>query len=159
MKKNTYTVKGPKGVTLIELTVVIAIILLLISILFIGAKFYKDGADRSACIVNINGIQKAVRSVQNLENKKDADATTPDTLAVTDFAGTAETADNSKPLPVIPTCPTGGSEYALAAQYPALGTVVASCTDPTFGAVVAADADADAVAGDLSHAPSNTQGW
>ena len=43
MKKNTYTVKTRKGVTLIELTVVIAIILLLISILFIGAPLLYQG--------------------------------------------------------------------------------------------------------------------
>lgn len=158
MKKNTYAVKGPKGVTLIELTVVIAIILLLISILFIGAKFYKDGADKSACIVNINGIQKAARSVQNLNNKDAGDA-----LAATDFSG-----DQSKPLPALPSCPTGGTAYTLSATYPDLGSVVAVCADEDFGGTTAdvngteesAPGADDAVAGDSSvHAPSSIQGW
>ena len=42
MKANTYTVKNRKGVTLIELTVVIAIILLLISCLLYTSPSPRD---------------------------------------------------------------------------------------------------------------------
>jgi len=144
MKTSTYTVKNRKGVTLIELTVVIAIILLLISILFIGAKFYRDGADKSACVVNINGIQKAARSVQNLRNLAVADA-----IAPADFSGTAD-----DPLPVLPVCPTANTAYTLLGTLPALGTPVAECADSQFGGPVS-----DLAAEPDTHAPSDTNGW
>src|SRR6516165_10096477 len=53
------------GTTLIELSVVIAVILLLVGVLFIGVTGWKNAANRAACLVNIATIQKAVRSYQN----------------------------------------------------------------------------------------------
>ncbi|MFT4176419.1 MAG: type II secretion system protein [Luteolibacter sp.] len=54
--------------TLLELTVVIAVLLGLLSILFIGAKTWKRGADRTGCVMNIRNVQHAIRSYQNLED-------------------------------------------------------------------------------------------
>ncbi|MEK7954182.1 type II secretion system protein [Luteolibacter soli] len=54
------------GMTLLELTVVIAVLLALTCILFLGARAWKSGADRTACIMNIRNVQTAVRSYQNL---------------------------------------------------------------------------------------------
>ncbi|HEY1121211.1 MAG TPA: type II secretion system protein [Haloferula sp.] len=54
------------GMTLLELTVVIAVLLALTSVLFLGARAWKSGADRTACIMNIRNVQTAVRSYQNL---------------------------------------------------------------------------------------------
>ena len=47
MKLNKNIRKTPQGVTLIELSVVIAVILTLLSVLFVGAKYYKDEADKA----------------------------------------------------------------------------------------------------------------
>lgn len=55
-----------KGFSLLELTVVIAVLLSLTTILILGARAWKTGTDRSACIVNIRNVQMAVRSYQNL---------------------------------------------------------------------------------------------
>ena len=52
--------------TLIELTVVILVLLSLISILFIGAQAWKRGSDRTMCIMNIQNMQKGMRSYANL---------------------------------------------------------------------------------------------
>lgn len=52
--------------TLLELTVVILVLLSLISILFIGAQAWKRGSDRTLCIINIQNVQKGVRSFSNL---------------------------------------------------------------------------------------------
>ncbi|MCW1884092.1 type II secretion system GspH family protein [Luteolibacter flavescens] len=52
--------------TLLELTVVIAVLLALTSVLFLGARAWKSGADRTACIMNIRNVQTAVRSYQNI---------------------------------------------------------------------------------------------
>ena len=57
-----------RGTTLIELSVVIAVILLLVGVLFIGVQAWRDGANRAASLVNISSIQKAVRGEQNMSN-------------------------------------------------------------------------------------------
>lgn len=62
---NTQVVNRKSGMTLLELTVVILVLLSLISILFVGARAWKKGSDRSANIMNIRNIQQAVRGHQN----------------------------------------------------------------------------------------------
>jgi type II secretory pathway pseudopilin PulG len=54
------------GMTLLELTVVILVLLTLISVLFIGARAWKKGSDKAMCIVQIQNVQKGVRSFSNL---------------------------------------------------------------------------------------------
>ena len=70
MKMNKTATKLKPGMTLIEITVVILVLLTLIAVLFIGANIYKKGADRAACILNIRNIHQAVRADQNLENRR-----------------------------------------------------------------------------------------
>ncbi len=72
MKLNKNIRKTPQGVTLIELSVVIAVILTLLSVLFVGATYYKEAADKAACVINLNAIAKAASAYSNIEN---ADAT------------------------------------------------------------------------------------
>ena len=63
---NTQTIKRKSGMTLLELTVVILVLLSLISILFIGARAWKKGSDRAGCIMNIRNVQQGMRSFQNM---------------------------------------------------------------------------------------------
>ncbi len=72
---NTRNIKAKSGMTLIELTVVILVLLSLISILFIGAKAWKKGSDRAANIMNLRNTQLAVRGYSNLNDVPQADAT------------------------------------------------------------------------------------
>ena len=55
-----------RGLTLIELTVVILVLLSLVAVLFIGAQGWKNGTDRASCILKIRNVQIATRSYQNL---------------------------------------------------------------------------------------------
>ncbi len=55
-----------RGLSLLELTVVIATMLGLISVLFFGARAWKRGSDRTACILTLRSVQAATRSYQNL---------------------------------------------------------------------------------------------
>ncbi|RYD43938.1 MAG: hypothetical protein EOP85_09750 [Verrucomicrobiaceae bacterium] len=64
------------GMTLLELTVVILVLLSLISILFIGARAWKKGSDRSACLLNVRNAQMAIRSYANMRGL-DAGANIP----------------------------------------------------------------------------------
>lgn len=70
--KLTQTTKRKAGMTLLELTVVILVLLSLISILFVGARAWKKGSDRSANIMNIRNVQQAVRGHQNMNNLNEA---------------------------------------------------------------------------------------
>ena len=118
-----------KGTTLIELSVVIAVILLLVSILFIGVTAWRNGANKAACLVNISSIQKAVRGEENLNQI--AEGTTFDSGSlVTD-----------KYFGVLPTCPEKNAAYTYLTVIPTAGTVFASC--PNTPAAV----------------PSNTASW
>ncbi len=63
LKKNT---RRKSGMTLLELTVVILVLLSLISILFVGARAWKKGSDRAASILTIRNVQQAVRSYSNM---------------------------------------------------------------------------------------------
>ncbi len=67
MKITKHTQRA-EGMTLLELTVVILVLLSLISILFIGARAWKRGSDRAGCIMNIRNVQQAVRSYANMYN-------------------------------------------------------------------------------------------
>jgi type II secretory pathway pseudopilin PulG len=63
---NTHTTKRKAGMTLLELTVVILVLLSLISILFIGARAWKRGSDRSANLMNLRNTQQAMRGHENM---------------------------------------------------------------------------------------------
>ena len=70
---NTQAMKSKSGMTLLELTVVILVLLSLISILFIGARAWKKGSDRAANILNIRNVQQAVRAHINVRGLLPAD--------------------------------------------------------------------------------------
>ena len=82
---NTLTMKRKAGMTLLELTVVILVLLSLISILFIGARAWKKGSDRAANILNIRNVQQAVRAHANVKALAESAA-----LASTDIVGTGK---------------------------------------------------------------------
>lgn len=63
---NTQNVNRKSGMTLLELTVVILVLLSLISILFIGARAWKKGSDRAANILNVRNVQQAARAHANV---------------------------------------------------------------------------------------------
>ena len=145
LTKNTYT-KSKPGVTLIELTVVILVLLTLIGVLFIGAQIYKRGADRAACILNIRNIHQAVRAEQNLTG-----GTEGGTLVYnTDIYAVTGGAANYLPRP---TCPTNNMAYTDAGIFPAVGTAAVICAefDPATGS--------SPMAAEFDHAPTSVVGW
>ncbi|HTD14002.1 MAG TPA: type II secretion system protein [Chthoniobacterales bacterium] len=104
-----------RGTTLIELSVVIAVILLLVSVLFIGISAWKNGANAAACIVNLASMQKAVRGYQNMNQLATSAAAPIATLVSQGFFGAA------------PSCPGGGT-YNGTAVVPAPGAAYATCS-------------------------------
>lgn len=143
MKLNTRSVKMKKGMTLIELTVVILVLLSLISILFIGARAYKRGSDRAGCVLNIRNVQQAVRSHQNMYNKQPAGSAAPDSFVLTTdiYSAPGEERYMNEPH-----CPTDNSAYAAGddgAQYPEVGNLAIECatTDAAIRATHEPDSD------------------
>ena len=55
-----------RGMTLIELTIAISVLLVLISIVFVGSRAWKRGSDRAVCVLTLRNVQVAARSYQNL---------------------------------------------------------------------------------------------
>ena len=54
------------GLTLIELSVLVTVLLFIVGMAFIGVKAWKAGSDRAGCILNIYHAQEAVRAFSNL---------------------------------------------------------------------------------------------
>ncbi|MEC8826617.1 MAG: type II secretion system protein [Verrucomicrobiota bacterium] len=119
------------GLTLIEITLVIAVLLGLISVLFIGVSAYREGSNRAKCILNMSNVQKAVRAYQNLYEKNEGDS-----LALTDLVGTG------KLIETTPVCPSGGT-YSAAGNVPSVGTVYLTCSLATSN----------------DHVPNTVSGW
>ena len=116
---NTLNMKSKSGMTLLELTVVILVLLSLISILFIGARAWKKGSDRAGCILNLRNIQQAVRGEQNMKNEVPGAAT----LVAANIIGTTGY------ITKVPVCPSNNAVYTYAADtiYPLEGVLYAAC--------------------------------
>lgn len=139
MKLNTRNVKTKKGMTLLELTVVILVLLSLISVLFIGARAWKRGSDRAGCIINIRNTHQAVRAHQNMSN----------ILPSTDVT-VATIVGSGLYLETYPICPGAGT-YSPAAG----GTFAMEMPENTTAAALTCSL---AAAPDL-HVPASTAGW
>ena len=106
-----------RGTTLIELSVVIAVILLLVGVLFIGVQAWRDGANKSACIVNQASIQKAVRGEENVNLLAEGAPLPHANLVADGYFG------------ALPTCPAGGA-YTYTDTIPIAGVEYAPCNLP-----------------------------
>ncbi|MDX1679218.1 MAG: prepilin-type N-terminal cleavage/methylation domain-containing protein [Akkermansiaceae bacterium] len=123
--KSQYT-KRKKGMTLLELTVVILVLLALIAILFVGARAWKRGADRSANILNIRNIQQAVRGHANMFNLDFGD-----TLASTEIVSS----DGSTGYMKEPEAPGTLSAYTYTGDVPVIGSLYSpnNADDAVYG--------------------------
>lgn len=111
--------KNCLGLTLIEVTLVIAVLLGLISVTFVGVMAYKQGANRSMCIQNVASVQKAMRSYCNFYELNPGDA-------IADLHGKVIT--QSQFFSHDPQCPAGGSYTFSDGTVPAVGALFMSCS-------------------------------
>ncbi len=128
MRPNNRT-KQQAGLTLIEVTLVIAVLLGLISILFIGVSAYKKGSDRAKCIIIQSTVQKAVRSYQNLYEKN-----------IGDLMRLNMVAGPGLMIETYPSCPSGGIYNSSDEKIPPAGTRFLYCSI-------------------TEHVPSSTDSW
>jgi len=105
--------------TLLEMTVVILVLLSLIVLLFVGVDGWKRGSDRAMCIVNLEQVQKGVRSFANLHAHDPGES----------VAGLeSEVIGSGKFFEGMPTCPRNGSYVTLGDQVPLIGEPYLSCS-------------------------------
>ena len=104
------------GMTLIELTVVILMLLSLISVLMIGASAWKSGAEKAGCILNINHVQKAARSYQNMSAAATGSA----------FDAAMIVGPNNF-VNVLPVCKSEGA-YGFVTEFPEPGNLFMTCS-------------------------------
>jgi type II secretory pathway pseudopilin PulG len=124
------------GMTLLELTVVILVLLSLISILFIGAKAWKKGSDRAGCVIQIRNVQQGVRSYANMSGFNPGSTVAAWKTLVIGSGLFVETT---------PACLGGGSyTYATDTTIPAVGTLAMTCSKS---------------AAPDNHVPANYSGW
>jgi len=120
MKTPFMRTKRNSGMTLLELTVVILVLLSLISILFIGARAWKAGSDRAGCIMNIRNVQQGVRSYANVNGFNPGG-----TVAgwYTNVIGSGKFVERT------PACPALGTyTAALDTAIPNIGTLAITCS-------------------------------
>lgn len=113
--------------TLLEMTVVILVLLSLISALFIGAQAWKRGADRSQCLLNIQRVQKGLRSYANMYGYSPGQ----NVVALRErIIGPGRFVENS------PRCP-GNGDYEYGEEFgpnaiPPIGALYLTCTLATL---------------------------
>ncbi len=107
--------------TLIELTVIVLVLLSLLSILFLGARAWKDGADRAGCVIRIRQVQMGVRSFANAQGLLPNTDTSPRNLK-------AEVIGPDRYVELEPFCPGGGTYSFNGNTVPAVGTLFMSCS-------------------------------
>ena len=88
------------------------------SVVFIGAKAWKDGSDRAGCVINIRNIQTALRSYQNMNE-----------LSIGSEIPWDGIIGPGKFLETAPVCPGGGT-YTFAKTIPEVGGLGCRCSNP-----------------------------
>jgi type II secretory pathway pseudopilin PulG len=109
------------GMTILELSIVIMVLLSLIGLTFIGAKTWKKGSDRATCLMNLERVQKGVRSLSNLYGY-DPGTTVPGLQA--------RVIGHDLFVESTPTCPAGG-EYSYTGDgdlIPLIGSLYMTCS-------------------------------
>ena len=136
--KLTQITKRAKGMTLLELTVVILVLLSLISILFVGARAWKKGSDRAASILTIRNSQQAVRSYANMNNKNEGD-----TIASGEIFGPGKFVQNDPTLGSHPAGTAADYVYGPSGEttIPGVGTLYITCDNTEYAPAATDTAD------------------
>jgi type II secretory pathway pseudopilin PulG len=126
------------GMTLLEMTVVILVLMSMISVLFFGAQAWKRGSDRAQCILLIRSVQQGVRSYSNLYGLNPGSMAPNLRSQVIGFGRFVEQT---------PQCP-GNGDYTFGQEYgneviPPIGSLYMDCS----------------LAGSDDHVPEESSDW
>ncbi|RYD42401.1 MAG: hypothetical protein EOP85_11300 [Verrucomicrobiaceae bacterium] len=114
---------GRPGMTLLEITVVILVLLTLITVLFVGTQAWRRGSDRAICIIHIQTVQKGIRSFANFHSLEEG-AQVPDLF--NQIIGPGKYVESE------PECPSRGTyRFGLISginNIPAVGELYTECS-------------------------------
>ncbi len=103
------------GLILGYIGMTVFVLLFAISFLFVGARAWKKGSDRSACMMNIRNVQMAIRAHQNMNDIENGETIDWDFIL-------GPSGYMSEPV-----CPVHGP-YQVSDTYPPLGVTAYTCT-------------------------------
>ena len=129
-----------RGMTLVEMTVVILLLLSLVAIIFTAARGWKNGTDRARCIMNIRQMQISVRafaSASNFNPGTDLELHNPPVNLLSELVGAGQY------VPALPTCPGNGFYFFGGDVIPEIGHLYMTCS----------------LAGSQGHQPSDSSNW
>lgn len=111
------------GLSLLEMTVVIMVLMSLVTILLFAAQAWKRGSDRATCIIHIQNVQKALRGYSNMNGFTPGE-NAPDLQA--------RLIGSDGFIDTVPDCP-GNGDYSFGATYgpdtiPPLGSLYMECS-------------------------------
>ncbi|MEM9080552.1 MAG: type II secretion system protein [Verrucomicrobiota bacterium] len=131
-----------RGITILELTIVILMLLSLVSILFIGVSGWKKGADRSKTLLVVRNIQQATRVHQNFSAAKPGDTDLSLGTSIFNSSGTAYIRTSAPGIP--PKHPVSGESFTFHSGgknvYPENGTLYVTSSGPAYLNFTADDA-------------------
>jgi type II secretory pathway pseudopilin PulG len=105
----------PAGLTLIEISLVIALLLGLAAFLFIGLGAFRRGADKARCKAQLASVQKVIRAQANFYSLAEGAV-----FATMSAFGPGRAMENA------PLCPAGGT-YTWLGIIPSLGSAYGAC--------------------------------
>ena len=137
---SSWSLRLVRAMTVLELTVVITMLLVIVSITLLGAGAWKRGVDRARCIMNIRQMQVSLRSYANLkEYEPGFDLTEEDP----DLSLLGELVGPGKFVPELPRCPSGGWYFYGGDVIPPVGALYTNCS----------------LSGSEEHRPAKHGGW
>ncbi|NIP97964.1 MAG: hypothetical protein GWO24_32870 [Akkermansiaceae bacterium] len=114
-----------RGLTLVELTLVILALLTLVGLLFAGANSWKNGTDRARCILNIRQMQMSVRAFSTATSHGPGTDLSLEEPPV-NLLGALVGAGNY--VPELPTCPGNGLYFFAGDVVPETGSLYMTCS-------------------------------
>ena len=111
-----------RGMTLIEMSVAILVLLMFVGLLLVGAKAWKRGSDRAACLMNIRQVQQAVRGYANSNGLEVGDSLVPPDKPHETVIGPGNFLER------MPNCPAGGLYSFNGAVVPPVGELFMTCS-------------------------------
>ena len=119
MKPGRLQEKEARGITLIELTLIIGALLGLVSLLFVSLRTYKRRSDRVHCVRNISRVQTAMRIHCNIY-QLDPGSPAPNLKA--------RLVGPDSYFPTEPHCPAGGAYSWGEGTVPLVGIQLLNCS-------------------------------
>ena len=109
------------GMTIVELSVLMFVLLFMVGMSFIGVRAWKSGSDRAACVLNIYHAQEAVRSFSNVNGYRPGEALASVDVEYNVFGEHGY-------LLKRPECPAGGDYFTKGNTIPNYGTLYLTCS-------------------------------